>query len=45
MTKEILFEIETILNNAPEGEMDFRDWKMLPNRRNLLLGINYPKTD
>ena len=45
MTKEILFEIETILNNAPEREMDFRDWKMLPNRRNLILGINYPKTD
>ena len=43
LTKEILLEIETILANAPEGEMDFRDWKMLPSRRNINLGIEYPQ--
>ena len=41
ITKEIGLEIEEILKNAPEGEMDFRDWKQLPNRRNVILGINY----
>ena len=42
LTKDILLEIEKILANAPEGEMDFRDWKQLPSRRNLLLGVQYP---
>ena len=41
LDKEILKEIEEILQNAPEGEMDFRDWKQLPCRRNLNLGVDY----
>ena len=41
ITKEIGLEIEEILKNAREGEMDFRDWKQLPNRRNVILEINY----
>ena len=43
ITKEDFLEIEKILGNAPEGEMDFRDWIQLPSRRNLLLGIKYPE--
>ena len=42
LTPEILLEIEEVLKNAPEGETDFRTWKMLPSRRNLLLGVKYP---
>ena len=42
LTPEILLEIEEILQNAPEGETDFRTWKMLPSRRNLVLGVQYP---
>ena len=41
LDKEILKEIEEILQNAPEGEIDFRDWKQLPCRRNLNLGVDY----
>ena len=41
LDKEILTEIEKILQNAPEGEIDFRDWKPLPCRRNLNLGVDY----
>lgn len=41
ITKEIGLEIEQILQNAPKGEIDFRDKKQLPNRRNIMLNINY----
>lgn len=39
LDKAIMKEIETILGNAPDGEMDFLAWKRLPNRRNINLGI------
>ena len=39
LTKEILLEIENIMQNAPKGEIDYRDWKELPTRRNMNLGI------
>ena len=42
LNKEILFEIEEILKTAPEGETDYRDFKKLPSRRNILLGVVYP---
>ena len=42
LTPEILLEIEMILENAPEGETDYRIFKVLPSRRNLILGIPYP---
>ena len=41
ITKEMLLDIEKILQNSPEGEMDFRDWKQLPSRRNHILDVNY----
>ena len=43
LDKEILLEIEKILNNVPKGEIDYRDWKELPSRRNLNLDIDYIK--
>ena len=43
LTKEILLEIENIMQNAPKGEIDYRDWKELPTRRNQNLGIDYIK--
>ena len=43
LTKEILLEIENIMQNAPKGEIDYRDWKELPTRRNMNLGIDYIK--
>ena len=39
--KTISLEIEQILNNAPEGEMDFRDWIQYPSRRNILLDVDF----
>ena len=39
--KNILKEIEEILGSAPVGETDFLTFKVLPSRRNLLLGIDY----
>lgn len=44
MDHDINLEIEKILNSAPEGEMDFRDWKKYPSRRNILLGVDYQPT-
>jgi voltage-dependent potassium channel beta subunit len=41
LDKDILIEIEKILDNAPKGEIDFRTWKELPSRRNVALGIDY----
>ena len=41
MDKTISLEIEQILNNAPEGEMDFRDWIQYPSRRNILLDVDF----
>ena len=43
LDKDILLEIEKILNNVPKGEIDYRDWKELPTRRNMNLGIDYIK--
>ena len=43
LTPEILTEIETILDNCPKGEMDFRDRNQLNIRRNIDLGVNFVK--
>ena len=43
LDKDILLEIEKILDNVPKGEIDYRDWKELPTRRNMNLGIDYIK--
>ena len=43
MDKELLLEIENILGNAPKGEIDYRDWKELPSRRNINLNIDFIK--
>ena len=43
LTKELLLEIEKILDNVPKGEIDYRDWKELPSRRNVNLDIDYIK--
>ena len=43
LDKNLLIEIEKILDNAPRGEIDYRDWKELPSRRNINLGIDYVK--
>ena len=43
LDKEILLEIEKILDNVPKGEIDYRDWKELPSRRNVNLDIDYIK--
>jgi aryl-alcohol dehydrogenase-like predicted oxidoreductase len=43
LDKDILLEIEKILDNVPKGEIDYRDWKELPSRRNLNLGIDHIK--
>ena len=43
LTPEILTEIETILDNCPKGEMDFRDRCELNVRRNIDLGVNLVK--
>ena len=43
LDKEILTEIEKILGNAPKGEIDYRNWKELPSRRNENLGVDYIK--
>ena len=41
MTKEIMKEIEEILNNAPIGPWDYESFKLLRNRRNELLDVDY----
>ena len=43
LDKDILLEIEKILDNTPRGEIDYRDWKELPSRRNINLGVDYVK--
>ncbi len=43
LTPEILTEIETILDNCPAGETDFRDWSQLNVRRNMDLGVDLVK--
>ena len=43
MDKNIDLEIEKILNNTPEGEIDFRNRNQLPSRRNIQLNIDYLK--
>ena len=43
LTPEILTEIETILDNCPAGETDFRNWSQLNVRRNIDLGVNLVK--
>ena len=43
LDKGLLLEIEKILDNAPKGEIDYRDWKELPTRRNQNLGVDYIK--
>ena len=43
LNKDILIEIEKILGNAPKGEIDYRDWKELPSRRNINLDVDYLK--
>ena len=41
MDKEMLLEIEKILNNTPYGERDFRLNSDLPIRRNEYLGVDF----
>ena len=41
MTKDIIKEIEEILNNAPIGPWDYESFKLLRNRRNELLDVDY----
>jgi voltage-dependent potassium channel beta subunit len=43
LDKDILKEIEEILGNVPKGEIDYRDWKELPSRRNINLNVDYKK--
>ena len=43
LTKELFLEIEKISDNAPKGEIDYRDWKELPSRRNINLGVDFIK--
>ena len=41
LTKDILEEIETIMKNAPKGEVDyFNNFSAMPVRRNIQEGIN-----
>ena len=43
LTPELLTEIETILDNCPKGETDFRDRVQLNVRRNIELGVDLVK--
>jgi aryl-alcohol dehydrogenase-like predicted oxidoreductase len=43
LDKDLLLEIEKILDNAPKGEIDYRDWKELPSRRNINLELDHIK--
>ena len=43
LDKSLLFDIERILDNAPRGEVDYRDWREMPNRRNIAMGLDYIK--
>ena len=33
LDKDILLEIEKILNNVPKGEIDYRDWKEINSKK------------
>lgn len=41
LDKDILKEIEEILQTAPVGEFDGTNFTILPSRRNILLGVDY----
>ena len=41
LDKEIWLEIEKILDNAPQGEIDYRYFSDMPVWRNQFLGIDY----
>lgn len=41
--KDLWVEIEQILDNTPQGEIDYRDWKELPCRRNVAMNLDYIK--
>ena len=41
--KDLWIEIEEILDNVPKGEIDYRDWKELPSRRNVAMNLDYIK--
>ena len=43
LDKSTLVEIEKILGNNPIGEIDYRDLKELPNRRNINLDVDFIK--
>ena len=45
LNKSTLVEIEKILGNNPIGEIDYRDLKELPNRRNINLDVDFIKVD
>ena len=45
LDKDLCIEIEKILDNTPEGEIDYRDWKELPSRRNIAMGIDFIKSN
>ena len=42
LDKNILLEIEKILQNTPQGEMNYRNFTMMRSRRNINLGVDYP---
>ena len=39
--KDDFIEIEKILENTPQGEIDYLTWKELPSRRNITMNIDY----
>ena len=43
--KDTWIEIEKVLDNTPKGEIDYRSWKELPSRRNVVMNIDYIKHD
>ena len=43
LNKNILLEIEKILDNTPKGEMEWKEFKELPARRNINLKLDYIK--
>ena len=45
LDKDLLIEIENILQNVPKGEIDYLNWKELPSRRNISMGIDYIKNN
>ena len=45
INKDTWIEIEKVLDNTPKGEIDYRSWKELPSRRNVVMNIDYIKSD